>query len=52
VRQNLESGHFREYVGELADFFKSPKQVAQLKDNPQLIQAYREALDLLELEIN
>jgi Fe-S-cluster containining protein len=42
---------FGEYVCRLADFLNSPKQIEILRNNPQLIQAYKEAQDLIELNI-
>lgn len=50
VKDNLSTEEFKEYTGYLANFLNSPKQRAILKDNPQIIQAPLEALELIELE--
>lgn len=50
VKDNLNTKEFKEYTGYLANFLNSPKQRAILKDNPQIIQAYAEVLELIELE--
>jgi Fe-S-cluster containining protein len=51
VQKNVESPAFKEYVRTLADFLNSPEQLAILRNNPQVIQAYKEAQDLIELSI-
>jgi len=51
VRQNLESQSFKEYVKELDDFLNSGDRLKQLRANLQLIQTYKEAQDLIELDI-
>jgi len=51
VKENLKTEKFKEYAEYLAAFLNAPKQVRVLKDNPQIIQAYEEVLDILELKI-
>jgi uncharacterized protein len=49
VKENLNSVQFKEYTSYLADFINSPAQIRILKNNPHLVQAYEEVLDILEL---
>lgn len=49
IKENLKTDELKNYTAYLAQYLNSPPQVAALKDNPQLIQAYEEALDLAEL---
>ena len=51
VEENLKSDKFKEYTEYLTAFLNAPAQVRILKNNPQIIQAYEEALDILELKI-
>lgn len=51
VKENLKTKEFKEYTEYLAAFLNAPAQVRLLKDNPQIIQAYEEVLDILELKI-
>jgi len=51
VQENAGTQGFKEYVRKLADFFNSQEQRNILKGNPQIIQAYKEAQDLIELNI-
>jgi len=51
VKENLKSAEFKEYTEYLSAFLNAPQQVRVLKDNPQIIQAYEEVLDILELKI-
>jgi Fe-S-cluster containining protein len=51
VKENLKSEKFKEYTEYLSAFLNSPKQVRVLKDNPQVLQAYEEVLNILELKI-
>ena len=50
VKDKINSAEFKEYAQYLTDFFNSPKQLKVLKDNPQIIQAYAEVLDVVELK--
>lgn len=49
VKENLNTKEFKEYTNYLTNFLNSPKQRAILKNNPQIIQAYEEVLDIIEL---
>ncbi|MBU3959073.1 MAG: YkgJ family cysteine cluster protein [Candidatus Omnitrophica bacterium] len=51
IKKNLDSQEFKEYVRYLEEFFNNTTEIARLKNNPQLIQAYDEASDLLELKV-
>ena len=51
VKENLHKDEFKKYTEYLAAFLNSPSQLRSLKDNPQIIQAYEEVLDILELGI-
>jgi len=51
VKEKLGSQELSEYLEYLNTFLNSPQQIALLKDNPHLIQAYEEVLDLIELDI-
>lgn len=50
VKENLKSERFKEYAEYLAAFLNSKEQKRLLKDNPQILQAYEEVLDVVELE--
>lgn len=50
VKENLNTQEFKEYTKYLTAFLNSPAQQRILKDNPQIIRAYSEVLDLIELE--
>lgn len=51
VKENLKTQAFKEYTEYLTAFLNAPAQLKTLKDNPQLIQAYENVLDILELNI-
>lgn len=51
VRENLKNREFKEYTDYLIGFLNSPAQLKILKDNPQIIQAYEEALEVMELKM-
>jgi Fe-S-cluster containining protein len=51
VSEHLKDDEFRKYIDSLASFLNSPAQLKVLKDNPQIIQAYEEVLDIMELEL-
>lgn len=50
VRDNLKSKEFKEHTEYLTAFLNSAEQIRIIKENPQIIQAYEEVLDLVELE--
>ncbi len=51
VKEHLKREKFKEYTEYLAAFLNSPQQLQLLRRNPQIIQAYEEVLDILELDI-
>ncbi len=51
IKENLKSKEFKEYTEYLSNFLNSPRQIKILKENPQIIQAYEEVLDVVELQI-
>jgi Fe-S-cluster containining protein len=51
ARQNLNSKEFKDYTDYLTAFLNSAKQKRILKDNPQIIQAYEQVTDVIELKI-
>jgi len=50
VKDKLNTPEFKEYTDYLAAYLNSPAQLTILKDNPQILQAYEGALDVIELE--
>jgi len=50
AKEKLNSKEFKEYAQYLSAFLNSARQKIILKDNPQIIQAYEEVLDVIELE--
>lgn len=51
IKENLKSKEFKSYSEYLSGFLNSPRQIRLLKDNPQIIQAYEDVLDVVELQI-
>lgn len=51
VKENLKTEEFKEYTEYLTAFLNAPQQLRILNDNPQIIQAYEDVLDILELKI-
>lgn len=51
VKVHLKTDAFKKYTQYLIAFLNSPAQIELLKRNPQLIQAYEEVLDIMELEL-
>lgn len=52
IRENLKRGELTEYTKGLVIYLNAPEQIEILKNNPQIIQAYEEVLDLIELKID
>jgi Fe-S-cluster containining protein len=50
IKENLSSKELKDYIEYLTDFLNSQSQVRLLKDNPQIIQAYQDVLDVVELK--
>lgn len=51
VKDKTESEEFKKHLLYLYKFFNAPKQVKLLKSNPQVIQSYSDARDLMELKL-
>jgi hypothetical protein len=51
AQENLNSREFKDYTQYLTAFMNSAPQKIILKNNPQIVQAYKEALDVIELKI-
>lgn len=51
IKEKIATKELKEYTDYLAAFLNSPKQLKTLKDNPQIIQAYQEVMDIVELNI-
>ena len=49
IREKTKSKEFNEYVEYLAAYLNSPAQIKALKDNPHILQAYEDVLELIEL---
>jgi len=50
VKDKLNTPEFKEYTDYLAAYLNSPAQLRILKENPQILQAYEDVLDVVELE--
>jgi len=51
VNENMDKKEFKEYVSYLTAHLNSPAQMEILIDNPQILQAYEDVRDLIELEL-
>lgn len=51
IKEKINTPEFREYAQYLTDFLNAPEQVRLLRDNPQIVQAYNDVLDVVELEM-
>lgn len=51
IKEKLGTSELKGYTEYLIAFLNSPKQLRLLKDNPQIIQAYEEVMDIIELNI-
>jgi len=51
VREKVNTKEFKDYADYLTDFLNSPAQLTLLKDNPHILQAYEEVLDVVELKL-
>ncbi len=49
VKEKMSTPEFKEYVEYLTAFLNSPTQLEILKDNPHILQAYEEVLEIVEL---
>jgi len=50
IRDKANTPEFREYTDYLVKYLNSPESISILKDNPQVLQAYEEVLDVVELQ--
>lgn len=51
VKENLNSPEVKEYINHLTHYLNQPKQRKLLLENPQILQAYEEVLDIIELDL-
>jgi hypothetical protein len=51
VQEKINTPEFKEYTLYLADLLNSPAYLRLLKNNPQIIQAYAQVLDVVELNL-
>ncbi|MCX5696712.1 MAG: YkgJ family cysteine cluster protein, partial [Candidatus Omnitrophica bacterium] len=51
IKEKINTQEFKEYAGYLADFLNLPQQLKMLKDNPQILQAYEDVAQIMELDI-
>lgn len=51
IKDKLKEKDFLEYLSYLTDFFRNPLMRQTLKNNPQLIQAYPDVLNLAEIKL-
>ncbi|MDD5595204.1 MAG: YkgJ family cysteine cluster protein [Candidatus Omnitrophica bacterium] len=52
IKENLKGKEFKDYAEYLATFLNAPKQKKILRDNPQLLSAYEEVSEVVELKIS
>lgn len=52
IRENIKNKEFKDYCDYLAAYLNSPQQIRMLKDNPQIVQAYEEVSEIIELKIS
>jgi len=52
IKERINTKEFKEYLKYLTSFLNAPKQLRLLKDNPHIIQAYEEVLDIVELDLS
>ncbi|MDI6758252.1 MAG: YkgJ family cysteine cluster protein [Candidatus Omnitrophota bacterium] len=50
VQEKLNTQEFKEYAQYLSQFLNSPAQIKLLKENPQILQAYEEVSEIVELK--
>ena len=51
INEKINTKEFKEYAEYLAAYLNSPEQLEMLRDNPQIIQAYEDVLDVVELRL-
>ena len=52
ARENINDNKFKEYSEYLAEFLNLPAQLKILEENPQILQAYEDVKEVLELNID
>jgi Fe-S-cluster containining protein len=52
LKEKINTPGFKEYVEYLTSYLNSPQQLRRLKDNPQVLQAYEEVTELIELNLD
>jgi Fe-S-cluster containining protein len=50
VAEHINSEKFKQYIDRLAAFLNAPDQLKLLKENPQVLQAYEEVSEIIELD--
>lgn len=51
VKEKMNTKEFKEYAEYLSSYLNTPDQLEILKDNPQIIQAYEDVMDVVELQL-
>ena len=51
VSENMDKKEFKEYVDYLTAYLNTPEQLEILIDNPQIIQAYEDVSDVVEIKL-
>jgi len=51
VTERIDTPEMREYIAYISSYLNSSKQLKSLKDNPQIIQAYEEVREVIELRL-
>lgn len=51
IKKNLHGQEFKKYVRFLGEFLNNASELDRLRNNPQIIQTYEDALDLWELKV-
>ncbi len=51
IKEKLNSIELKEYTKYLTAYLNSPIQLRMFKDNPQILQAYEDVLDVIELKL-
>ena len=51
IREKLKTKEFKEYTDYLTSFLNSPARIRMLKDNPHILCAYEDVLDILHLDV-
>ncbi|MFA5286852.1 MAG: YkgJ family cysteine cluster protein [Candidatus Omnitrophota bacterium] len=52
IKDKLNTPEFKEYTDYLVKYLNSPECLSILKENPQVLQAYEEVLDIVELKLD